>query len=785
MKQRTLTGFEKFAKTTRRARFLADMDRIIQWKELTAAVESVYPKGSEAGGRPSIPLERMLRIWTVCCLNAFRHRAKLRTKSSSRPSRRSLQNDSSTSGARQGNDIAVSGGAERPARGAYVLVLSCVLAIFYATTSAGASTSAPLLDRTLFLAELEITAAQISPDGKLLAFLKPFRGVQNIWIKRTDEQLTAARPVAAGSDHSALALYWSNDSRFLLFTRDSSGNGKVDLFAVRADGITVSSGEPKARNLTGGMGTPAMVLALPEVAPDVVYVGLNGGQPPQLNLYAVDIATGKRTLLRRNDLGAVGWVFDLAGKPRLAIRTGKYGQFELVRLDAAGPKLIYDCWWSETCNVLQFDPDGWHVYLASNHGESVDKVRLVSLDIRDGHEEVVASDPEQEVDLDETVFSPHTHRPTATVYEGDAGLRYAWRDPSMQADFRRLQARLSGRKLRLQPAADGRDWLIFASSDSEPGEAYLFDRPTGALTLQYRLTPSLPRAALAQMTAIRYPSADGLEIHAYLTLPRGVTPRSLPLLVVPHEGPWNVRDAWGYSNLAQFFANRGFAVLQPNFRGSVGYGKRFLKAGDRQWGKRVQDDITWGVRRLVATGIADPKRVAIFGMSYGGYAALAGAAFTPDLYVAAVDMCGPSDLVLLSESAVFKSARVLFDQSVGDPSTPEGKADLERQSPINSADKIETPLLIIQGALDPVVVQAQSDRVVAALRQRHAPVTYLLAKDEGHVLGPGHLWGHPLNNLAVFAEVEKFLGQTVGTRYQRDMTPEAMQRLKELTVPAD
>ena len=512
-----------------------------------------------------------------------------------------------------------------------------------------ANVATPLLDRAAFFTEPEIAGAQVSPDGKFLAFLK--RGtVQNIWVKRTDQPLTAARPVTTVDDHSPEAFYWSRDSRYLLFTRDASGHGKSDLFAVDVHSVDAASGAPKARNLTDGQGTPAQLLALPEADPNLAYVALTDGQQPDHDIYAVEIATGKRSLLRRNDMGAGGWVFDLAGKPRLAIRTGKYGAFELVRLDTTGSTLIYSCSWSETCHPLQFDPDGAHLYLASNHGEQEDLVRLISLDIRNGHEEMVASDPLQQVDLDETVFSPQTRRPAATVYKGDAGVRYAWSDRGMQADFQRLQSRLPDKDLRLQTADSGQDWMVFSSADREPGEAYLFDRRTAVLTLQYRLLPSLPRGALARTTVIHYPSADGLEIHAYLTLPPGVRPKSLPLVVLPHEGPWNVRDEWGYSNLAQFLANRGFAVLQPNFRGSIGFGKRFLAAGDRQWGERMQDDINGGARRLVASGVANPKRVAIFGLSYGGFAALAGAAFTPDLYAAAIDMSGPSDLALLMES---------------------------------------------------------------------------------------------------------------------------------------
>lgn len=656
------------------------------------------------------------------------------------------------------------------------------LLAFLVSVQAAPAALPPLLDRTVFLAEPEISGAQISPDGRFLAFLRADGPAQGLWIKPTDRPLSDARLVASAGGGAIQACYWSQDGRYLLFTRDTDGHGKTDLLAARID---ASAGAPQVRDLTEGQGTPVQVLAVPQAKPGLVYVAQSDVGRSSRDIYAIDIATGTRSLVRRNDVGAAGWVFDLAGEPALAIRFGQYGQRELVRPDSGKGTLIYSCTWSETCDILGFDPDGRHLYLASNRGDATDKVRLVSLDISDGHEQVIASDPAQEVDLEDTVFSPSTHLPAATVYEGDAGPRYAWRDVAMQADFRLLQSRLPDMALRLQPAADGRHWLVSASSDREPGEAYIFDRKTGALALQYRQLPGLSRSALAPMTAIHYASKDGLEIHAYLTLPRGVAPRSLPLLVMPHSGPWNVRDAWGYSNFVQFFANRGFAVLQPNFRGSIGYGKAFLKAGDRQWGEGMQDDITAGVQQLVKRGIADPKRVAIFGMSYGGYAALAGAAFTPDLYVAAADMSGPSDLTLIVDSPVAKNSMVLFIQSVGDPSTPEGKARMERQSPINSADRIKAPLLIIQGARDPASVQAQSDRMVAAMRRRGANVTYLLAPDEAHVLGPGRAWVHPLNNQAVFAQVEAFLGQAAGARYQADMPADVAQRLQQLMVPGN
>ena len=324
---------------------------------------------------------------------------------------------------------------------------------------------------------------------------------------------------------------------------------------------------------------------------------------------------------------------------------------------------------------------------------------------------------------------------------------------------------------------DDRLCLITASSDAEPGERYLFDRKTKALTFQYKVRERIPRRQMATMKAIRYPSSDGLAIPAFLTLPKGVAARKLPTIVVPHGGPW-ARDSWGFDNLAQFLANRGYAVLQPNFRASTGYGKKFLNAGNKQWGDRMQDDVTWGVKHLVARGIADPKRVGIMGGSYGGYTTLAGVAFTPDLYAAAVDIVGPSNLITLLESIppYWEAGRIIFHERMGNPKTAEGRAQLERQSPLNSAQKIKAPLLVAQGANDPRVKKAEAEQIVIALRDRGFPVEYLLAPDEGHG------FARPVNSMALWAASEKFFAKHLGGRFQRDMTPEVAKRLAEITV---
>jgi dipeptidyl aminopeptidase/acylaminoacyl peptidase len=256
-----------------------------------------------------------------------------------------------------------------------------------------------------------------------------------------------------------------------------------------------------------------------------------------------------------------------------------------------------------------------------------------------------------------------------------------------------------------------------------------------------------------------------------------VPAKNLPLIVNPHGGPW-ARDFWGYNGFAQFFANRGYAVLQPNFRASTGYGKRFLDAGNNQWGDKMQDDLTYGVRHLIAEGIVDPKRVGIMGGSYGGYAALAGVTFTPDLYAAAVAVVAPSNLITLLSTIppYWEAGRKTFGVRMGDMSTPEGKAQLVRQSPLTHAAKIKAPLLVVQGANDPRVKRAESDQIVVALRDRGYPVEYIVAPDEGHG------FARPVNNMAMLARAEQFLAKHLGGRFQEAMTPDVAKRLQEITV---
>ena len=635
----------------------------------------------------------------------------------------------------------------------------------------------PIIDRELFFGDPEISGAQISPDGKFIAFIKPFKGTRNIWVKTTDAPFDSAKPLTADT-RPIPAYFWSRDGKFILFVQDKAGDENYLVYAVNpADGPAAGQEVPAARNLTNVKGIRAMIYAVPRTEPDAIYVGINDRDKAWHDLYKVKISTGERTLVRQNTERIVGWTFDLKDQLRLASRVADNGDTEVLRVDDKGFTKIYSCNVFESCGPVRYHKDGQRVYFETNKGAGVDLVKLELLDPATGKEELVESDPLNRVDLSDVSFSELTESLIATIYTDERNRIY-WKDKSFEADYKLVQKRLPGKEIDFgSNTRDERLWLIAAHSDTDPGERYLFDRQTKKLTLQYRSRETLNREQLAAMQAVKYKSSDGMEIPAYLTLPKGIAPKNLPVVIFPHGGPW-ARDFWGYNPFAQFFANRGYAVLQPNFRGSTSYGKKFIDAGNKQWGDKMQDDITWGVKYLVAEGIVDPKHVGIMGGSYGGYATLAGVTFTPDLYAAAVDYVGPSNLITLLETIppYWEAGRQLFYQRMGDPNTPEGKAQLNRQSPLNSATKIKTPLMVVQGANDPRVNKREADQIVVALRDRGFPVEYIVAPDEGHG------FARPVNNMALFATTEKFFAKYLGGRFQEDMKLEVATRLKEITV---
>jgi dipeptidyl aminopeptidase/acylaminoacyl peptidase len=648
----------------------------------------------------------------------------------------------------------------------------------------GAENGLPaIIDRELLFGNPEIAGAQISPDGKFIAFRKPNMGTMNIWVKRADEPFANARVLTNETKRPIRSFFWSRDGKFILFVNDKGGDENFNLYAVNpneqpSNGAAGGAEVPVARNLTNSEKIRIIGYNVPRADPDAIYIGINDRDKAWHDLYKIKISTGERTLIRQNTERLTGWLFDNKDELRLATRSNKSGETEVLRVDADGKfAKIYSCGVFENCAPIHFSKDNRRVYIMSNKGEAVDLIRLVLLDLETGKEEAVESDPMSRVDLEDAKFSDVTDELAFTLYIDDR-QRYYFKDKALAEDYKFLQKKMPNREFSFDSSTeDEMTWLISAFSDTEPGEKYLFDRKSKKLELQYRVRDKLPREALGEMKAIRYKSSDGLEIPAYLALPRGVTPKNLPTIILPHGGPWG-RDRWGYDSMAQFLANRGYAVLMPNFRASMGYGKKFIDAGNGQWGDKMQDDLTWGVKYLVSQGISDPKRIGIMGGSYGGYATLAGVTSTPDLYAAAVAIVAPSNLITLLEAIppYWEAQRTMFYKRMGDPTTAEGKAQLMRQSPLTQAEKIKTPLLVVQGANDPRVNKREADQIVIALRDRGFPVEYMVAPDEGHG------FARPVNNMAMLALTEKFLAKYLGGRYQESVTPEVAKRLQEITV---
>ncbi len=638
----------------------------------------------------------------------------------------------------------------------------------------------PLIDRELFFGNPEIAGAQLSPDGKWMTFLRENRGELNIWIKGREEPFSKARPLTADTKRPVRGYFWTRDSRYVLYVQDRGGDENFHVWRVDPRAKPGPDGVPEAVDLTPYGKIQARILSLPKKDPGTIVVALNDRDPAYHDAYRLEIASGRRTLVYRNDGGYAGFLCDLDGNVRLGFRMTEDGGSETVDLAAKDgrPRVLLSCTFEESCAPVRFDRDGKAFWFASNHGADVDLVGLYRWDLTSGKATFVEADPEQEVDLATALFSERTDELVATVYVGDRARVYP-KTREFARDYRWLKKHLPEGEIGVgSRTADERFWIVSVHSDVDPGSAWLWDRKKRRLAKLYDARPELPREHLARMKPVRYRARDGLEIPAYLTVPKGVPPRNLPAIVLPHGGPW-ARDHWGYDPFAQFLANRGYAVLQPNFRGSTGYGKKFLNAGNGQWGTgAMQHDLTDGARWLVAQGIADPHRVAIMGGSYGGYATLAGLAFTPEVYAAGVDIVGPSNILTLLDSipAYWKPIRQMFYRRVGNPEDPRDRERLIAQSPLFSAKRIRAPLLVVQGANDPRVKKRESDQIVVALRDLGRPVEYLVAPDEGHG------YAREENRLAMIVAIERFLGRYLHGRVQEEVRPEIARRLAEITV---
>ena len=414
--------------------------------------------------------------------------------------------------------------------------LAC-LALGAAALGTAAEVPPPLLDRELFFGNPEIAGAQLSPDGQYVAFLKPWKDTRNIYVKKTSEAFDAARLVTTETKRPIPGFFWSRDSKLILYVKDKDGDENFNVWAVDPSAANAAGSEaPPSRNLTDAKGARAFIYAVPKKTPDTIYVGLNDRDAAWHDVYKVRVSSGERELIRKNTERIAGWGFDLEGGLRLATRIVEGGATEILKVEPEGFRKVYSCTAFETCGTGRFHKDGRRVYLQTNKGD-VDLTRLVLFDPETGKEELVESDPVNRADFGSAIFAEATDELVGTSYE-DERVRLYFRDKSWEADYKLLQGKFPAKDIGLgSSTADDRVMLITVSSDIDPGERYLFDRGTKKLTLQHKVRERIPREHMASMKPVRFPSSDGLEIPAFLTLPKGVPAKNLPAILLPHGGP--------------------------------------------------------------------------------------------------------------------------------------------------------------------------------------------------------------------------------------------------------
>jgi len=614
----------------------------------------------------------------------------------------------------------------------------------------------PLIERTKLFGNPVKANGRISPDGKWLSFTAPRDGVLNVYVAPVGS-IDAARPLTNERERPIRQYFWSPDSRQILFIQDKGGDENFLLY-----GVDVTTA--KQTTLTPFTKTRAEIVGSSSRHKDRILVGLNNRDAKWHDVYSLNLKTNKLALVQRND-GYAGFLADNDLKLRMAIKSRDDGGSDYYRVTngkiEAKPFATVGMEDSLTTSPAGFNADNSILYWLDSRGRNT--AALIAQDVASGQTKVVAES--DKADISGTLTNPKTLEVEA--YQAEY-LKPEWTplDPGVGTTLKWLEYKLGGSPV-VQARTDADDkWIVTADKVVEPATVYLFDRNAGALTKLYTGRPDLVGAPLVPMYPVEIKARDGLTLPSYLTLPAnadtnrdGKADAPVPLVLFVHGGPWG-RDGYGYDPYAQWLANRGYAVLQVNFRASTGFGKDFIAAGNLQWGKKMQDDLTDSVDWAVANGVTTADKVAIMGGSYGGYATLAGMTVTPDKYACGVDIVGPSNLFTLLGTipAYWESFKQQFYQRMGNPTTEEGRAVLKAASPLTYTDKISKPLLIGQGANDPRVNKRESDQIVDAMKAKGIPVTYVLFPDEGHG------FARPANNIAFNAVTENFLAKCLGGR---------------------
>ena len=602
---------------------------------------------------------------------------------------------------------------------------------------------APLIPMEDFMRNPEKSSFQISPDGNHIAYMKPWKTRMNVFVLNMNTNKETR--LTSSELRGVYGFIWLTDNR-VGYVKDDGGDENMHFYAVNIDGTN-------ELDLTPFENVQARIIDDLEDDPDYVIIGLNKRNPQFHDPYRVNINDGKMKMIAENPGNISSWGTDHDGKLRMATTSDGVNTSILFRDKESDKfKTILTTDFKVSVSPLFFTFDNKNLYVASNRGR--DKTGIFEFDVNKAKEGKLIFEHD-EVDVSGLMYSRKRKVLTGvsyTVAKRDMAFFDSWRENIQQ----KLEKKLPGYEVGITSFSDDETKAIVVTySDKSSGTYYYYDIEKNQLTDLGKVSPWLNEDHMAEMQPVKYLSRDGLTIHGYLTLPKGSSGKNLPVVVNPHGGPW-ARDTWGYRPEIQFLANRGYAVFQMNFRGSTGYGREFWEISFKEWGKSMQDDITDGVQWLISEGIADPERIAIYGASYGGYATLAGLAFTPDLYACGVDYVGVSSLFTFMESIppYWELYRTMLYEMVGHPE--KDKDLLASSSPLLHIDKIKAPLFIAQGANDPRVVKSESDQIVQALRNAGIDVPYMVKDDEGHG------FYNEENQFDFYREMEKFLKKHIG-----------------------
>ena len=598
----------------------------------------------------------------------------------------------------------------------------------------------------------------ISPDGKWISYLSILSGVFNVLVAPVDH-ISEARPVTNETANGVESYFWAFDNRSIIYSQDMFGDENWHIYAVN-----ITTGVKS--DLTPYKNVSAYVWGVSYRLPQELLIALNDRNPEYHDVYRVNITTGEKRLVQKNDERFAGFVFDDDLRVRLAADVTSDGDVDYLKPAGNGSwepfmKIRYeDC---VTTYPIGFDKTGGNLYMYESRGRNT--AAIVSLNLSTNETRVLAEDPKADPGM------MLIHPTEMTIQAVDFNYyRQNWTilDGSIQQDIEYLHQVGDGDMAVTSRTLDDSLWIVAFIRDNGPARYYIYDRKAKIARLLFSANRRQEHLSLSRMNYTTIKSRDGLDLVSYYTLPPwtdrdmdGIPEKPLPMVLLVHGGPWE-RDSWGFDETHQFLSNRGYAVLSVNFRGSTGFGKNFTNAGDLEWGRKMQNDLLDAVNWSTDSGIADPSRVAILGLSYGGYATLAGMTFTPNVFACGVEVCGPSNLTsfLLTVPPYWKPDITMKLKRIGDYRTEEGRSLLRERSPLTYVDRIQKPILIAQGANDPRINKNESSQIVQAMQDRKIPVTYALYPDEGHgFVQPG-------NGMSFYALTEAFLSMHLGGRYE-------------------